>query len=57
MWSTPGKVATGDLGGGLVSYTPTGAMVFVRRTRGNDLSGLNAVVQLLATPRSTKAKL
>lgn len=25
-----GKVATGDLGGGLVSYTPTGAMVFVR---------------------------
>lgn len=39
-----GKVATGDLDGGLVSCTPAGAMVFVRRTHGNDLSGLNAVV-------------
>ena len=39
-----GKVATGDLEGGLVSCTPAGAMVFVRRTHGNDLSGLNAVV-------------
>ncbi len=39
-----GKVATGDLDGGLVSCTPAGAMVFVRRTYGNDLSGLNAVV-------------
>ncbi|WOS63390.1 bifunctional methylenetetrahydrofolate dehydrogenase/methenyltetrahydrofolate cyclohydrolase FolD [Sinorhizobium fredii] len=39
-----GKVATGDLDGGLVSCTPAGAMVFVRRTHGGDLSGLNAVV-------------
>ena len=39
-----GKVATGDLEGGLVSCTPAGAMVFVRRTHGEDLSGLNAVV-------------
>jgi methylenetetrahydrofolate dehydrogenase (NADP+)/methenyltetrahydrofolate cyclohydrolase len=39
-----GKLATGDLEGGLVSCTPAGAMVFVRRTHGNDLSGLNAVV-------------
>ncbi|MCJ8053983.1 bifunctional methylenetetrahydrofolate dehydrogenase/methenyltetrahydrofolate cyclohydrolase FolD [Shinella curvata] len=39
-----GKVATGDLDGGLVSCTPAGAMVFVRRTHGEDLSGLNSVV-------------
>ncbi|WEX78057.1 bifunctional methylenetetrahydrofolate dehydrogenase/methenyltetrahydrofolate cyclohydrolase FolD [Sinorhizobium numidicum] len=39
-----GKLATGDLEGGLVSCTPAGAMVFVRRTYGEDLSGLNAVV-------------
>lgn len=39
-----GKLATGDLDGGLVSCTPAGAMVFVRRMHGNDLSGLNAVV-------------
>ena len=39
-----GKVATGDLAGGLVSCTPAGAMVFVRRIHGDDLSGLNAVV-------------
>ena len=39
-----GKVATGDLDGGLVSCTPAGAMVFVRRTHSEDLSGLNAVV-------------
>ncbi len=39
-----GKVATGDLDGGLVSCTPAGAMVFVRRVHGEDLSGLNAVV-------------
>lgn len=39
-----GKVATGDLEGGLVSCTPAGAMVFVRCTHGEDLSGLNAVV-------------
>ncbi|MDO9418269.1 bifunctional methylenetetrahydrofolate dehydrogenase/methenyltetrahydrofolate cyclohydrolase [Pararhizobium sp.] len=39
-----GKLATGDLDGGLVSCTPAGAMVFVRRIHGEDLSGLNAVV-------------
>jgi methylenetetrahydrofolate dehydrogenase (NADP+) / methenyltetrahydrofolate cyclohydrolase len=39
-----GKLATGDLETGLVSCTPAGAMVFVRRTHGDDLSGLNAVV-------------
>ncbi|OCP16891.1 MULTISPECIES: bifunctional methylenetetrahydrofolate dehydrogenase/methenyltetrahydrofolate cyclohydrolase FolD [unclassified Ensifer] len=39
-----GKLATGDLDGGLVSCTPAGAMVFVRQTHGEDLSGLNAVV-------------
>ncbi|MDX3928882.1 MAG: bifunctional methylenetetrahydrofolate dehydrogenase/methenyltetrahydrofolate cyclohydrolase FolD [Shinella sp.] len=39
-----GKVATGDPDGGLVSCTPAGAMVFVRRAHGEDLSGLNAVV-------------
>ena len=39
-----GKLATGDLEGGLVSCTPAGSMVFVRRTHGEDLSGLNAVV-------------
>ena len=39
-----GKVATGDLDGGLVSCTPAGAMILVRRTHGEDLSGLNAVV-------------
>ncbi len=39
-----GKLATGDLETGLVSCTPAGAMVFVRRTHGEDLSGLNAVV-------------
>ncbi|MGO6816470.1 bifunctional methylenetetrahydrofolate dehydrogenase/methenyltetrahydrofolate cyclohydrolase FolD [Rhizobium leguminosarum] len=39
-----GKLATGDLKTGLVSCTPAGAMVFVRRTHGVDLSGLNAVV-------------
>lgn len=39
-----GKLAIGDLEGGLVSCTPAGAMVFVRRTHGNDLSGLTAVV-------------
>lgn len=39
-----GKVATGDLYGGLVSCTPAGAMVFVHRIHGEDLSGLNAVV-------------
>lgn len=39
-----GKLATGDLKTGLVSCTPVGAMVFVRRTHGEDLSGLDAVV-------------
>ncbi|MCO6187094.1 bifunctional methylenetetrahydrofolate dehydrogenase/methenyltetrahydrofolate cyclohydrolase FolD [Rhizobium sp. L1K21] len=39
-----GKLATGDLDGGLLSCTPAGAMIFVRQTHGNDLSGLNAVV-------------
>ncbi|MBY5353839.1 bifunctional methylenetetrahydrofolate dehydrogenase/methenyltetrahydrofolate cyclohydrolase FolD [Rhizobium leguminosarum] len=39
-----GKLATGDLKTGLVSCTPAGAMVFVRRAHGEDLSGLNAVV-------------
>lgn len=39
-----GKLATGDLEGGLVSCTPAGSMVFVRRIHGEDLSGLNAVV-------------
>ncbi|MBB3914835.1 tetrahydrofolate dehydrogenase/cyclohydrolase catalytic domain-containing protein, partial [Rhizobium fabae] len=39
-----GKLATGDLKTGLVSCTPAGAMVFVRHTHGEDLSGLNAVV-------------
>ncbi|MDQ0318618.1 methylenetetrahydrofolate dehydrogenase (NADP+)/methenyltetrahydrofolate cyclohydrolase [Pararhizobium capsulatum DSM 1112] len=39
-----GKVATGDLDGGLVSCTPAGAMVLVKHKHGNDLSGLNAVV-------------
>ncbi len=39
-----GRLATGDLEGGLVSCTPAGAMVFVKRIHGEDLSGLNAVV-------------
>ncbi|PAP91972.1 bifunctional methylenetetrahydrofolate dehydrogenase/methenyltetrahydrofolate cyclohydrolase [Mesorhizobium wenxiniae] len=39
-----GKLATGDLQGGLVSCTPAGAMFLLKRWHGNDLSGLNAVV-------------
>jgi methylenetetrahydrofolate dehydrogenase (NADP+) / methenyltetrahydrofolate cyclohydrolase len=39
-----GKLATGDLATGLISCTPAGAMLFVTRTHGEDLSGLNAVV-------------
>jgi len=39
-----GKLATGDFETGLISCTPAGAMLFVRRTHGDDLSGLNAVV-------------
>ena len=39
-----GKLFSGDLKGGLVSCTPAGAMLFVRQTHGDDLSGLSAVV-------------
>lgn len=39
-----GKLATGDAKTGLVSCTPAGAMLLVRSVRGDDLSGLNAVV-------------
>ncbi|UXT61176.1 bifunctional methylenetetrahydrofolate dehydrogenase/methenyltetrahydrofolate cyclohydrolase FolD (plasmid) [Agrobacterium fabrum] len=39
-----GKIATGDLETGLISCTPAGAMLLVRRIHGDDLSGLNAVV-------------
>lgn len=39
-----GKLATGDRATGLVSCTPAGAMAFVRRVHGADLSGLAAVV-------------
>ena len=39
-----GKLATGDFATGLISCTPAGAMILVRRARGADLSGLNAVV-------------
>ncbi|WP_099864009.1 bifunctional methylenetetrahydrofolate dehydrogenase/methenyltetrahydrofolate cyclohydrolase FolD [Pararhizobium haloflavum] len=39
-----GKLMTGDSRGGMVSCTPAGAMVFVRKVHGDDLSGLNAVV-------------
>ncbi|OLP58150.1 bifunctional methylenetetrahydrofolate dehydrogenase/methenyltetrahydrofolate cyclohydrolase [Xaviernesmea oryzae] len=39
-----GKLATGDLKGGLISCTPAGAMVLLREVHGADLSGLNAVV-------------
>ncbi len=39
-----GKIATGDLATGLVSCTPAGAMLLVKRIHGADLSGLNAVV-------------
>lgn len=39
-----GKLATGDLETSLVSCTPAGAMLLVRRVHGEDLSGLNAVV-------------
>lgn len=39
-----GKLMTGDLKSGLISCTPAGAMLFVRQTHGDDLSGLNAVV-------------
>jgi len=39
-----GKIATGDLEGGLISCTPAGAMILIRLIHGSDLSGLNAVV-------------
>lgn len=39
-----GKIATGDLETGLISCTPAGAMLLVKRVHGEDLSGLNAVV-------------
>lgn len=39
-----GKLATGDLQSGLISCTPAGAMIMIRRIHGDDLSGLNAVV-------------
>ncbi|CAN7173770.1 bifunctional methylenetetrahydrofolate dehydrogenase/methenyltetrahydrofolate cyclohydrolase FolD [Rhizobium rhizogenes] len=39
-----GKLATGDLATGLISCTPAGAMLLVRRIHGEDLSGLTAVV-------------
>jgi methylenetetrahydrofolate dehydrogenase (NADP+) / methenyltetrahydrofolate cyclohydrolase len=39
-----GKLATGDIETGLISCTPAGAMIMVRRIHGADLSGLNAVV-------------
>ncbi|MBD0415426.1 bifunctional methylenetetrahydrofolate dehydrogenase/methenyltetrahydrofolate cyclohydrolase FolD [Oryzicola mucosus] len=39
-----GKLAVGDLETGLISCTPAGAMILVRRAHGEDLSGLNAVV-------------
>ncbi len=39
-----GKLATGDLKTGLLSCTPAGAMLLVRKAHGADLSGLDAVV-------------
>lgn len=39
-----GKIAAGDLKTGLISCTPAGAMLLVKRIHGEDLSGLNAVV-------------
>lgn len=39
-----GKLMSGDKKSGLVSCTPAGAMVLLRRVHGDDLSGLNAVV-------------
>lgn len=39
-----GKIATGDFSSGLISCTPAGAMLLVKRRHGDDLSGLNALV-------------
>jgi methylenetetrahydrofolate dehydrogenase (NADP+)/methenyltetrahydrofolate cyclohydrolase len=39
-----GKLATGDFATGLISCTPAGAMLLVKKVHGPDLSGRNAVV-------------
>lgn len=39
-----GRVAVGDLAGGLAPCTPQGAMMLIRDIHGEDLSGLNAMV-------------
>jgi methylenetetrahydrofolate dehydrogenase (NADP+)/methenyltetrahydrofolate cyclohydrolase len=39
-----GKLATGDIDTGLISCTPAGSLILVRTIRGEDLSGLTAVV-------------
>jgi methylenetetrahydrofolate dehydrogenase (NADP+)/methenyltetrahydrofolate cyclohydrolase len=39
-----GKLATGDIETGLISCTPAGSLILVRTIRGEDLSGLTAVV-------------
>ncbi|KQQ38168.1 bifunctional 5,10-methylene-tetrahydrofolate dehydrogenase/5,10-methylene-tetrahydrofolate cyclohydrolase [Rhizobium sp. Leaf306] len=39
-----GKIATGDLTTGMISCTPAGSMLLVKRIHGEDLSWLNAVV-------------
>lgn len=39
-----GKLMSGDLAGGLISCTPAGAMLLVRKVHGEDLSGLDALV-------------
>jgi methylenetetrahydrofolate dehydrogenase (NADP+) / methenyltetrahydrofolate cyclohydrolase len=39
-----GKLATGDLGNGLLPCTPAGAMILVSQVHGADLSGLHALV-------------
>ncbi|MEO1066567.1 MAG: bifunctional methylenetetrahydrofolate dehydrogenase/methenyltetrahydrofolate cyclohydrolase FolD [Pseudomonadota bacterium] len=39
-----GKLGTGETDTALVPCTPAGSMVLLREARGNDLSGLNAVV-------------
>ena len=39
-----GKLATGEAGSAFVPCTPAGAMLLIARVRGEDLSGLNAVV-------------
>jgi methylenetetrahydrofolate dehydrogenase (NADP+)/methenyltetrahydrofolate cyclohydrolase len=39
-----GKLGTGEMETAFVPCTPAGAMLLIRRVRGDDLSGLNAVV-------------